>query len=397
MATFPEGLTLRNVTGSVDPGTDVEITITEWLIGPVDDMVYRPRTLEPTPDAEGDFDIDLPVTDDPQWSPFQYRVRLQSAGKILKGVMDVPSGIGALDIADLLNPDGTVEPGASYISLGQKGAPNGVAELGSDGMVVQEQLPGVDWSEVQGKPTTFPPDVHQHTGTTQNTFDVGDNAAGVKALRLKNGFTSSLQANPSAARTWDLPDVSGMLAMLDKMPTYQPEDHNLIGWTFDPVGVFGTYVMAPAGTLHMARIRLLKPTLTNLHFHLTAGGSVLTSGQCFATVFTDANAWLGASAMTGSLHASGSNGWGDGGFKTHPLASPQNVTPYGWYKVIWWYNGTTGPTMSRAGNNGAPITNANLPAANSRYATANTGITTTPPGTLGTQTAVSPAVWVGAS
>lgn len=49
-------------------------------------------------------------------------------------------------------------------------------------------------------------------GTAQNTFTIGDGAAGTKTVAFKNAFTGSLQATPTAARTWTLPDASGTLA-----------------------------------------------------------------------------------------------------------------------------------------------------------------------------------------
>ena len=238
-------------------------------------------------------------------------------------------------------------------------------------------------------------------GTAQNTFAVGNNTAGIKALQLKNGFTSQIQANPTAARTWSLPDVNGTLAANEMAATYQPEDHNLGGWTFDPdIGVQNAPVaMTPAGTLHVARLRVLRPVITNIHFHVGVPGSALVANQCYAAVFNDAGVMIGINAITASLHGTGVNGWGDGGAKTHPLTTPQAVTQYGWYKIVWWFNGTTGPAMSRASNSGSAIVNIGLTASTARFATANTGITTsaTLPGTLGAQTGGSTAWFVGVS
>lgn len=55
--------------------------------------------------------------------------------------------------------------------------------------------------------------LHDSQGTRRNFWAVGDGLAGVKELRLINAAgTHSLQSNPTAARTWTLPDVSGTLA-----------------------------------------------------------------------------------------------------------------------------------------------------------------------------------------
>jgi len=50
-------------------------------------------------------------------------------------------------------------------------------------------------------------------GTNRNTFGIGDGLAGSKSISFVNLFTSLLAANPTAARTWTLPDDSGLLAL----------------------------------------------------------------------------------------------------------------------------------------------------------------------------------------
>lgn len=178
---------------------------------------------------------------------------------------------------------------------------------------------------------------------------------------------------------------------------WKASNHNLVGWTFDVAGVQAGTVQPTAGLAQVARIQVLGPVVTNIHFHLTAGGSALTAGQCFAALFNDAGALLGAGAVTGSLHATGSGGWGDGGFKTCALSVAQGVTPYAFYKVFWWFNGTTGPTLSRAVNSSSAILNAGLSSPGFRYATADTGLTNAAPSNIGTQTGGATAWWVGLS
>lgn len=242
---------------------------------------------------------------------------------------------------------------------------------------------------------------------------------GVAYLGAKNGLTNvgicgyKATPGPPTAGTWAVGDMvvardgtwrcmtagtPGTWSNLVSSATYQPEDQNMIGWTFNPGDcAFGTTVVPTAGLVHFARVKLLRPVLTNLHFHLTAGGSALVSGQCFAAVYNDANALLGPGAVTASLHGTGTNGWGDGGFKTHPLNTPMGVDPGAWYKVAWWFQGTTGPTFTRASNSGSAIVNAGLTAGTARFGTANTGITTTAPGNLTGNAGGATAWFVGAS
>jgi hypothetical protein len=246
-----------------------------------------------------------------------------------------------------------------------------------------------------------------------------DPAAGVAALGNKNGLTNvgicGYKGTPGApiAGTWNTGDVvlatdgiyrctaggtPGAWTALLGSATPQPSDHNLNGWTYDPAAsVFGTLAQATAGLVRVARVKIMTPVLTNIHFHLTAGGTGLTAGQCFAAAYNDAGALLGPGAVTASLHGTGANGWGDGGFKTHPLNTPMGVTPGAWHRIAWWFNGTTGATFSRASNNGSAIVNCNQTAGQAQYATANAGVTTTAPGNLSGYAGDSTAWFVATS
>lgn len=175
--------------------------------------------------------------------------------------------------------------------------------------------------------------------------------------------------------------------------TAVPADHNLVGWTFDPIGVQAGTILGVAGVSHVVRIRAMSTSVTNILLHLTAGGTALTAGQCFASLHTDAGALLASTADQATA-------WASGGMKTMALTGgPVAVTRGAWYKVRWWFNGTTGPTISRGVNSSTAILNVGLAAASSRYATADTGLTTAAlaPTTIGTLTGGSTGWWVGLS
>lgn len=86
--------------------------------------------------------------------------------------------------------------------------------------------------------------------------------------------------------------------------------------------------------------------------------------------------------------------WVSTGVKTIALTSPQTVTA-GMVYVAYFSNGTTNPAFSR-GNNTTAV-NAGLGAGAYRYATADTGRTTTFASTLGTLTSLNAAVWAAVS
>lgn len=174
-------------------------------------------------------------------------------------------------------------------------------------------------------------------------------------------------------------------------------DHGYQAWTGEPlIGQAGT-VVPTAGLSHIIRLRTGESAslATNLHIHVTVGGSVLTAGQCFATLHNDAGVILSATAVT----ADQATAWASGGMKTMALAGTQVLTPATWYKIRLWFNGTTGPTLTRAINSSTAITNAGLSAPNFRFSSADSGLTTAAlaPGTIGTMTGTATGWWVAIS
>jgi hypothetical protein len=189
------------------------------------------------------------------------------------------------------------------------------------------------------------------------------------------------------------------LQLVANAANVRASDHNYGGWTFDPAMVQGNGLVVTSGLTYVIRLRIMSALVTNLHFHITVPGATLTSGQCFATLHDDSGVLLAAGAVTSDLSGSGTNGWLTGGLKIHPLVTPQATTPGNWYKIRFWFNGTTGPTFSRALSSSSAILNAGLSAPNFRYATADTSVTTlaSAPGTIGTQTGDSIARWAAVS
>ena len=233
----------------------------------------------------------------------------------------------------------------------------------------------------------------------------GNTGAQRNYLRLESGSALAhavgpwvWETAPFGAEVHRIDPVTGVATFASlSSPTLaaavRPSDHALVGWTFDPTSAQGGTVLAPAGTSHVIRFRAMSTTITNLLIHLTAGGTTLTAGQCFATLHTDAGVQIGATADQAA-------NWASGGLKTMALAAPATgLTVGAWYKARLWFNGTTGPTLTRGLNSSTAILNAGLSSPNFRYATADTGLTTLAlaPTTLGTPTGGATAWWVGAS
>ena len=171
---FPEGMILVPVTGTVEgvpDGLSVEARFTcdRWLVGPTDDAIVPPFTVVAQAQA-GAFVAELPATNDPVWGPaWQYRVVLRYGNKKVTGSLTVPYDEPAgFDIADRLNLDQDPVPaGVAYMPLSLRGAPGGVPSLDEDGVVPLDQLPPLSassaaWTDITGKPSTFPPSAHTH-------------------------------------------------------------------------------------------------------------------------------------------------------------------------------------------------------------------------------------------
>jgi hypothetical protein len=168
-----------------------------------------------------------------------------------------------------------------------------------------------------------------------------------------------------------------------------PADHGLLAWTFDNAIVNASSVFGTAGTLSLARLKVpVAITATTLWLSVSTAGTALTSGQCFAGLWTAAGARVGVTADQASA-------WGSTGVKSAALVGGPYALAAGDYYIGLWFNGTS-VGFSRLSSS-AGLHNVNLSAANSRAATADASLTTTAPATLGTKTANANYFWAALS
>lgn len=172
-------------------------------------------------------------------------------------------------------------------------------------------------------------------------------------------------------------------------PEFVPADRGWKAWDYDINYAVTASAPATAGRLELARVRLPgAATITNVLMYANTGGSALTSGQCFASLYTAAGAKIAQTADQATA-------WATSGLKTMALSGGPYYRSGGDYYVVFWYNGTTSPGWIRL-NAGVGI-NSGVSAPNFFFASADTSITTTAPSTLGTQTAQGNPWWVGLS
>ncbi|MEU8334806.1 hypothetical protein [Micromonospora tulbaghiae] len=160
-----------------------------------------------------------------------------------------------------------------------------------------------------------------------------------------------------------------------------PADRGYLAWTQPPYALSAGSVPTTAGTLYLRRLRRVPAgQATSIITHVVTAGTTLTTGQCFAALFTAAGALVAQTADQ-------STAWASTGLKTMTLAGGPYPLTAGDYYVGIWFNGTTGPSIIRSASISTVLTNAGLTAGNYEAASANTGLTTTAPASVGTQTA----------
>lgn len=187
--------------------------------------------------------------------------------------------------------------------------------------------------------------------------------------------------------------MNGSRTFIARTTSYDfvPADHNLKAWTFDPILAPGGNTGGAAGTINGARLRLATTQpITNIWMHVATAGATLTAGQCFAALYTGTGAYLDKTADQATA-------WASTGPKTMALAGGTVSRPAGDYIVTWWANGTTPPAMARVPALASALANAGLTSPNLRNFIADTGITTTPPANLGTQSVNGNCWWIGLS
>lgn len=165
---------------------------------------------------------------------------------------------------------------------------------------------------------------------------------------------------------------------------WAPADQGFLTWQGDPA-LYTTGSTTTGGTVYLSRLHLpVAATVTNVCLFVTAVGVALTSGQCFAALYSAAGGLLGTTADQSAA-------WVSTGLKTMALAGGTYSATAADYYVAFFWNGSTSPTWLRGASQSS--VNVGLSAPNLRFASADTGRTTSMPSTLGAQSSVSATAW----
>jgi hypothetical protein len=116
----------------------LDFTAARPLLGASDNAIVPPFTERATLAADGSASIQLPATNDPQWSPtgWTYAVEGRVGGQTITGTLQLDYQTTSVQLADLLQVDGAAVAGTSYILTSQRSVASGVAGLDADGDVI---------------------------------------------------------------------------------------------------------------------------------------------------------------------------------------------------------------------------------------------------------------------
>jgi hypothetical protein len=169
---------------------------------------------------------------------------------------------------------------------------------------------------------------------------------------------------------------------------FLPADVGLLAASIDPATTTTNSGALPNSQMVVIKLRTdIAISVANIVCFVQTAGATLTAGQSFAALYDSSKTLVGQTADQ-------STAWTTTGLKNMALAGGPFSIPAGYFYVAFVSTGTTRPTLRRSAG-GTSIVNGVLSTANSRFANADTGITTTLPSTLGTFTALSEGYFAG--
>lgn len=168
----------------------------------------------------------------------------------------------------------------------------------------------------------------------------------------------------------------------------QPRDRGMEAWSFDPATASGGTTLAVAGRVYVSQIELNGDApLSQLVFEITAGGSGLTAGQCGACLWRADGTYIGQTGDLSTIFAS-ADVW-EPALTGGPFDSTAGIFYFG-----IWFNGTTGPTLSRKGSSQKLLAYGLTP---STYLAGyvGSGVTAAPPNPMGAIAPQNAWLWAG--
>lgn len=157
---------------------------------------------------------------------------------------------------------------------------------------------------------------------------------------------------------WDVP-LNEVLAELSA--DWQPDDHNLMAWAYEPQQMTGSTVLT-SGTITLSGLVLRQSvTVNNIYWEIQTVASTITAGQNFIGLYNSAGTRLVTVNIDAAITSTG--------LKTTATGA-LNLSA-GRYWVAWVMNATTPAALGRGGAlaGAADTANVGLTAATMRFAT----------------------------
>jgi hypothetical protein len=235
-----------------------------------------------------------------------------------------------------------------------------------------------------------------HAGMHADAFDA------IEALQAKVGIDNSADTDSLDYRVMavegGVSGLDGRVTALENSPAgggVNPASVNgFKAWTFDPAFIGSAKQINSVGTMYIAR------------FVATEDASISTVSICVSSAGTTSSCWAALYSAAGSLlqQSSSSVDTTTTGLKAFSLASPESITAGTIYYAAVWATAGSGQAPSLlatanavVGGSGQFSSSVGLSSPNFRSATANTGLTSTAPSTIGTMASVDPLIWFGLS
>lgn len=197
----------------------------------------------------------------------------------------------------------------------------------------------------------------------------------IEALEARVGITGSADATSLTKR----------IAVLETATTAEavpPALNGFTAWTWDPARLSTNQVTPVLGTLQV--VALWAPTALSItNAYCIYAGAATTPTSCRIAVYSGAGALLATSGHVAPAF----------GLKAYAVSA--SVSAGLFYLGLWQAAAAAADYVVGPEVNG--YMNANLVAATSRFATANTGLTTTAPATIGTKTLAAKPIWAAVS
>jgi len=166
--------------------------------------------------------------------------------------------------------------------------------------------------------------------------------------------------------------------------SWTPANYNYVSWNYDPSSISNQTVIT-AGTLQVVKLRIPRATtISNLIINLGTVGATLTNS--FVALYQNGNLLAQSTDQ--------SSNWTSTGNKVCAI-TPQDVVAGTIDIAIWVGTAGTAPGIARGGSQAGA--NGALTGTNLRWSTADTGITTTAPATLGSRTTSNNTFWAAVS